>query len=242
VERSTGAVSIVRVTAAVDCGQGVNPDGIRNQIEGGIVQSSSWTLYEKLLFTPQGVASVDWASYPIMRYSGLPQKIDVVLIDRPGAPCSAWPKRRRGRWPARLGNALADATGQRLFDLPLAGPHLRAEQLLDEGRKRPRLGAGFAAGGKHRPQVDGGSVQSASTRRTCPRPAPARTSTDATEAHVRQHGRAHAFRGGHACARAATSFLLAVALKQCARRCRDGCRGWRHARLDGCRGSPCATR
>ena len=125
VERSTGAVSIVRVTAAVDCGQGVNPDGIRNQIEGGIVQSSSWTLYEKLLFTPDGVASVDWASYPIMRYSGLPQKIEVVLVDRPGMPLLGVAEAAQGPMAGALGNALADATGQRLFDLPLAGPHLR---------------------------------------------------------------------------------------------------------------------
>jgi hypothetical protein len=122
VERSTGAVSIVRVTAAVDCGQGVNPDGIRNQIEGGIVQSSSWTLYEKLLFTPDGVASVDWASYPIMRYSGLPQKIDGA--DRPSRrPCSA-AKRRRGRWPAPSAMRWPMRPGS-ACDLPLAGPHLR---------------------------------------------------------------------------------------------------------------------
>lgn len=125
VERSTGAVGIVRVTAAVDCGQGVNPDGIRNQIEGGIVQSSSWTLYEQLRFTPQGVASVDWASYPILRYSGLAQKIDVVIIDRPGAPLLGVAEAAQGPMAGALGNALADATGQRRFDLPLAGPHLR---------------------------------------------------------------------------------------------------------------------
>jgi CO/xanthine dehydrogenase Mo-binding subunit len=124
VERSTGAVHILRVTAAVDCGQGVNPDGIRNQIEGGILQSSSWTLYEKLQFTPNAITSVDWASYPIMRYSNVPQKVEVVIIDRPGAPLLGVAEAAQGPMAGALGNALADATGKRWFDLPLAGPHL----------------------------------------------------------------------------------------------------------------------
>ncbi|MBV7534177.1 molybdopterin-dependent oxidoreductase [Duganella sp. sic0402] len=124
VERSTGAVHIVRVTAAVDCGQGVSPDGIRNQVEGGILQSASWTLYEKLQFTPDAITSVDWASYPIMRYSNVPGKVDVILIDRPGAPLLGVAEAAQGPMAGALGNALADATGKRWFDLPLAGPQL----------------------------------------------------------------------------------------------------------------------
>ncbi|MRW92910.1 molybdopterin-dependent oxidoreductase [Duganella sp. FT80W] len=126
VERRTGAVSILRVTAVVDCGQGVNPDGIRNQIEGGILQSSSWTLYEQLLFKPEGIASVDWATYPIMRYSNVPQQVDVLIIDRPGAAFLGVAEAAQGPMAGALGNALADAVGQRLFDLPLAGPHLKS--------------------------------------------------------------------------------------------------------------------
>jgi nicotinate dehydrogenase subunit B len=125
-DRSTGALHIVRVTAAVDCGQGVNPDGIRNQIEGGILQSSSWTLYEQLRFGPGGIASVDWASYPIMRYSNVPGKVDVVLIDRPGMPLLGVAEAAQGPMAGALGNALADVTGKRWRDLPLAGPHLRS--------------------------------------------------------------------------------------------------------------------
>lgn len=124
VERSTGAIQIVRVAAAVDCGQGVNPDGIRNQIEGGILQSASWTLYERLQFGPDGIASIDWASYPIMRYSNVPAKVDVVLIDRPGAPFLGVAEAAQGPMAGALGNALADATGRRWRDLPLAGPQL----------------------------------------------------------------------------------------------------------------------
>jgi CO/xanthine dehydrogenase Mo-binding subunit len=126
VERSTGAVQIVRVAAAVDCGQGVNPDGIRNQIEGGILQSASWTLYERLQFGPDGIASVDWASYPVMRYSNVPARVEVVLIDRPGAPFLGVAEAAQGPMAGALGNALADATGKRWRDLPLAGPQLMA--------------------------------------------------------------------------------------------------------------------
>jgi CO/xanthine dehydrogenase Mo-binding subunit len=126
VDRSSGAVHILRVVAAVDCGQVVNPDGIRNQIEGGILQSASWTLYERLQFGPEGIASVDWASYPIMRYSNVPAKVDVVLIDRPGAPFLGVAEAAQGPMAGALGNALADATGKRWRDLPLAGPQLMA--------------------------------------------------------------------------------------------------------------------
>jgi len=125
-DRSTGAIHIVRVTAAVDCGQGVNPDGIRNQIEGGILQSSSWTLYEQLRFGPDGIESVDWASYPIMRYSNVPGKVEVVLIDRPGLALLGVAEAAQGPMAGALGNALADATGKRWRDLPLAGAHLKS--------------------------------------------------------------------------------------------------------------------
>jgi CO/xanthine dehydrogenase Mo-binding subunit len=124
VDRSTGAVHILRVVAAVDCGQGVSPDGIRNQVEGGILQSASWTLYEKLLYGPEGIASIDWASYPIMRYSNVPAKVEVVLIDRPGMPFLGVAEAAQGPMAGALGNALADATGKRWRDLPLAGPRL----------------------------------------------------------------------------------------------------------------------
>ena len=123
-DRSTGSVAIVRVTAAVDCGQGVNPDGIRNQIEGGILQSASWTLYEQLQFGPKGIASVDWASYPIMRYAQVPAKVEVVLIDRPGMPLLGVAEAAQGPMAGALGNALADASGKRWRELPLAGAHL----------------------------------------------------------------------------------------------------------------------
>ncbi|GGC57835.1 xanthine dehydrogenase family protein molybdopterin-binding subunit [Undibacterium terreum] len=126
VQPDTGKVSVVRVVAAVDCGQIVNPDGVINQIEGGIVQSTSWTLYEQLQFASNGIKSIDWASYPIMRFSQIPAKIEVHLLDRPGLPFLGVAEAAQGPMAGALANALAQATGKRLRNLPFGGPQLRS--------------------------------------------------------------------------------------------------------------------
>ena len=122
----TGDVRIERVTAAVDCGQIVNPDGVRNQIEGGILQSASWTLYEQVQFDHERIRSFDWSTYPIMRFSQVPLKVDVHLIDRPGAPFLGAGEASQGPTSAAIANAIADATARRVRSLPLAaGGRLR---------------------------------------------------------------------------------------------------------------------
>lgn len=126
VERDSGRVRLESAQVAVDCGQVVNPDGVRNQIEGGILQAASWTLYEQLRFDRDGIRSVDWSSYPIMRFSTVPAQIKVHLIDRPGAPFLGVAEAAMGPTAAAIGNALLDATGLRLRDLPLGGEALRA--------------------------------------------------------------------------------------------------------------------
>lgn len=113
------SVRILRVACAADCGQVVNPDGARNQLEGAIIQSASWTMQERLRFGPEGIASIDWSSYPIMRFSHVPEKIDVSLIDRPGAPFLGVAEAAQGPMAAALANALAHATGLRRHALPL---------------------------------------------------------------------------------------------------------------------------
>ena len=110
---------ILRVACAADCGQVVNPDGARNQLEGAIIQSASWTLQEQLRYGPQGIASFDWSAYPIMRFSGVPERIDVDLIDRPGEPLLGVAEAAQGPMAAALANALAQAAGARRNDLPL---------------------------------------------------------------------------------------------------------------------------
>jgi CO/xanthine dehydrogenase Mo-binding subunit len=114
-------VRILRVACAADCGQVVNPDGARNQLEGAIIQSASWTLHEQLRYGPDGIASIDWSSYPILRFSGVPERIDVDLLDQPGQPFLGVAEAAQGPMAAALANALAQATGARRFDLPLLG-------------------------------------------------------------------------------------------------------------------------
>ncbi|HEY4075128.1 MAG TPA: molybdopterin cofactor-binding domain-containing protein [Herbaspirillum sp.] len=122
----TGEVQIERVVAAVDCGQIVNPDGVRNQIEGGILQSASWSLFEQTTFDTHRITSFDWSGYPIMRFSAVPKKVEVYLIDRPGMPFLGVGEGAQGPTPAVLANAICNATGKRLRDLPLAGEKLKA--------------------------------------------------------------------------------------------------------------------
>jgi CO/xanthine dehydrogenase Mo-binding subunit len=125
----TGQVVLEHAEVAVDSGQIVNPDGIRNQIEGGVVQAASWTLYEELKFDTSRIRSFDWSTYPILRYSAAPRSIKVHLIDRPGAPFLGAAEASMGPTAGALANALFDATGKRLRDMPLAGDRLR--ELID---------------------------------------------------------------------------------------------------------------
>ena len=127
VDRESGRIDVVRVVAAVDSGDVVNPDGIRNQIEGGIVQSLSWTLYESVAFDDTRITSRDWSSYPIMRFASVPRSIDVHIIDRPGRSLS---RHRRGGAGSRRGGARQRAgrapSGRRIRELPLTSKRVKA--------------------------------------------------------------------------------------------------------------------
>lgn len=126
VNRKTGRTRLVRAVAAVDSGHVVNPDGIRNQIEGAILQSMSWTVFESVSFTEAGVTATDWASYPILRFSGIPDRVEVHIIDRPGEPFLGTGETGQGPTAASIGNAMTHAIGKRLRDLPLTPERVRA--------------------------------------------------------------------------------------------------------------------
>jgi nicotinate dehydrogenase subunit B len=119
VDRSTGRIQLLRAVAAVDCGQVVNPDGVRNQIEGGFIQASSWTLFEAVGFDRNGITSRDWSSYPILRFSAAPQSVEVHIIDRPGQPFLGAGEGAQGPAAAAVANAVAAAAGRRIRELPL---------------------------------------------------------------------------------------------------------------------------
>jgi CO/xanthine dehydrogenase Mo-binding subunit len=119
VHLQTGDIAVDRVVTAVDVGQIVSPDGLRNQIEGGIVQSTSWTLFEAIKFDAGGIRSYDWSGYPILRFSQLPANVEVHLIDQTGQPFLGAAEIVQGPMAAALGNAVTDATGHRPSQLPL---------------------------------------------------------------------------------------------------------------------------
>ncbi|WP_213740302.1 molybdopterin cofactor-binding domain-containing protein [Bradyrhizobium sp. dw_411] len=119
INRETGCPRLVRAVAAVDSGQVVNPDGIINQVEGAIMQSMSWTLYEAVTFNDTRITSIDWQTYPIVRFDAVPQSIEVHIIDRPGLPYLGAGETGQGPAAASVANAVANAAGKRLRDLPL---------------------------------------------------------------------------------------------------------------------------
>lgn len=126
VEPDTGRVRMLRASTAVDAGEIVNPDGIANQVQGGIVQSASWTLYEAATFDRTRVTSVDWSTYPILRFDALPASIDVEVIPRPGDPFLGAGECSQGPGGAALANGIARAIGTRIHDLPLTRERIRA--------------------------------------------------------------------------------------------------------------------
>jgi CO/xanthine dehydrogenase Mo-binding subunit len=125
-DRDSGHIAVRRVAAAVDAGLAVNPDGIRNQIEGGIIQALSWTSCEAVTFDADGRTSIDWNSYPILRFSHAPDSIEVHIVDRPNLPFLGVAEAAQGPAAAALGNAFADATGIRMRDMPLSPVRVRA--------------------------------------------------------------------------------------------------------------------
>jgi CO/xanthine dehydrogenase Mo-binding subunit len=125
VNRTSGKTRVIRASVVHDCGQIINPDGVRNQIEGGVIQTVSRTLIEELKFDRSRVTSLDWASYPILTFPDVPD-VAVDLIDRPkevpwgaGEPACAVV-------PSAIGNAIFDATGARLRSVPFKPAHVKA--------------------------------------------------------------------------------------------------------------------
>jgi nicotinate dehydrogenase subunit B len=129
INRETGRPRLVRAVAAVDSGQVVNPDGIANQVEGAILQSMSWTLYEAVTFDDVRITSIDWQTYPILRFDAVPEKVDVHIINRPGQPFLGSGETGQGPAAASVANAVANAAGKRLRDLPLT--RLKIKEAID---------------------------------------------------------------------------------------------------------------
>jgi CO/xanthine dehydrogenase Mo-binding subunit len=121
-------VRVDRVWCVADAGLVVNPDGARNQLEGGIVQAVSWTLKEQVRLDEQGIASRDWDSYPILRFSEVPE-MQVEFVDGAGNPTLGVGECTVGPTAAAIGNAVNHALGVRIHDMPLTRERIMAALL-----------------------------------------------------------------------------------------------------------------
>ena len=125
VERQSGRIRVERIVCTHDCGQIINPDGVKAQIEGNILQTLSRVMMEEVKFDRSRVTTLDWASYPIMRFSEMP-KLEIELIDRPTEkPVGAGEAACCPVGPA-LANAVFDATGVRLRKIPFTPERVKA--------------------------------------------------------------------------------------------------------------------
>jgi nicotinate dehydrogenase subunit B len=116
-DRNSGRIRVPRAFAAADAGQIISPDGLANQIEGGMIQSTSWTLHEAVHFDRSSITSRDWSGYPILTMTEVPETF-VTLLDRdPEKPLGAGEASQGPMAPA-IANAFANPTGRRLRDLP----------------------------------------------------------------------------------------------------------------------------
>jgi len=117
VNKSSGKALVKRITIAHDCGRIVAPDGVKNQIEGNVIQGVSRALIEEVQFNASGVTSLDWSSYPILTFAEVPD-IDIVLINRPEMEPLGAGEPSLIPVPAAIANAIFDATGARLREAP----------------------------------------------------------------------------------------------------------------------------
>jgi CO/xanthine dehydrogenase Mo-binding subunit len=118
VNMETGEIKLDKALIAADTGQIVNPDGTSNQFEGGFVQAASWTLYEQVNYDDNGITSLDWETYPILHFENAPE-IEIILLNRPDQPTLGAGESTQNPTPAAIANAIFDALGVRIRDLPL---------------------------------------------------------------------------------------------------------------------------
>ena len=125
VDPKTGKILVTDLYAAADGGLAINPDGFKNQIEGGLVQTMSWTLFESVPFNREGIQVSSWAEYPILRFTDVPN-VHVEIINRENEKSLGVGEGSQGPGCAAIANAVANALGQRIFDLPLTPDRVKA--------------------------------------------------------------------------------------------------------------------
>lgn len=122
-------IRVRKLTLAVDVGEAINPDGVINQIEGGAIQATSWVLKERVRFDRQRITSTGWTEYPILRFSEVPD-VEVELIQRPDMDPVGAGEAAHGPVTAAIANAVFDALGVRVRDLPITRERIIAAMEL----------------------------------------------------------------------------------------------------------------
>ena len=125
INRSTGNVAVRKITLAHDCGLIVNPDGVKNQVEGNIIQGVSRALLEEVTFNASAVTSLDWASYPILKFPDIPE-VDIVLINRQDVASLGAGELATVPVPAAIASAIFDAVGVKMREVPFTPKRLVA--------------------------------------------------------------------------------------------------------------------
>jgi isoquinoline 1-oxidoreductase len=125
VERSSGAVKVVRVVEAFECGAIVNPDGLRNQVVGAVIQGLGGALFEAIEFENGRIKNPHFAAYRVPRFRDVPE-IEAVLLDRKDIPSAGAGETPIMAVAPAIGSALFDATGIRLNNLPMVPNGLRS--------------------------------------------------------------------------------------------------------------------
>lgn len=123
-------VRVQRLVIAIDVGEVINPDGVRNQIEGGAIQATSWTVKEAVRFDRTRITSDSWEAYPILRFSEVPA-VEVEIISRPDEKPVGAGEAAHGPTAAAIGNAVFDALGVRVRDLPITRERIIASMEMD---------------------------------------------------------------------------------------------------------------
>ena len=125
VNRTTGEIRVPKFYLVHDCGQIINPDGLKNQLEGNVIQTLSRTLMEEVKFNRSQITSVDWETYPILTFPQVPE-IVIELIDRPAEKPWGAGEPAAAVIPSAVSNAVFDAIGVRLRSIPYTPEKVKA--------------------------------------------------------------------------------------------------------------------
>jgi nicotinate dehydrogenase subunit B len=126
VDRGSGVVTVTRLVGAQDCGPISNPDGVKNQFEGGALHGMSRALFEEVSWSDQQITSVDWRSYRTFAVGTRTPLVEAVLVDQPSAPANGAGETAITVVAAAIGNAVFDATGARLREIPFTPARVKA--------------------------------------------------------------------------------------------------------------------